>query len=276
MQSHPEFVEGSQLFDTHCHFDSLEDAITQLPKAYEAGVRAINIIGCDVETTLRSIEVVKMIDSRREELGLHDLDAKATIGLHPHETSHLNEQRDVLENLHIEHPELICGVGETGFDFFYEHSSKPEQREAFLWQIELAKSWEKAMVIHTRDAWDDTFALLDEAGWPKKSVLHCFTGGPEQALKSVDNGAYISISGIVTFKNAQEIRDAIEVVPLDKLICETDAPWLAPVPHRGKENEPGYVSLVAQAIAQIREEKCGDEPADVYSALFENGKKVFR
>ena len=264
------------LFDTHCHFDSIEDAREQLPRAYEAGLRAINIIGCDVETTRRSVDVVRMIQAERQELGLIDLDAMATVGLHPHEAQHFDSQSDELETLIEDNQDIISGIGETGYDFYYEHSNVDDQTRSFIWQIGLAKKWNRAMVLHTRDAWDKTFQLLDEQGWPEKMVLHCFTGGPVEAIRSIENGAYISISGIATFKNAQDIRDAIEASPLDRLLCETDAPWLAPVPHRGKQNEPSFVSYVVDQIVAIREDKCGNSRLEVETALVENAKKLFR
>jgi TatD DNase family protein len=196
--------------------------------------------------------------------------------LHPHEAQHLESQKKELEKLLADDIDLISGIGETGFDFYYEHSIKDDQSKSFIWQIGLAKQWNRTMVIHTRDAWVETFQLLEAQGWPEKTVLHCFTGGPDEALRSVENGAYISISGISTFKNAQDIRDAIEVVPLDRLLCETDAPWLAPVPHRGKLNEPSFVSFVIDAIVQVRQEKCGNDEEEVRTALFENATRLFR
>lgn len=264
------------LFDTHCHFDSIQDAREQLPRAYEVGLRAINVIGCDVETTKRSLEVVRMVEAEKDKLGLFDLDAKATVGLHPHEAQHLSDQQNELESLLEQNDELISGIGETGYDLFYKHSSIEEQKEAFIWQIGLSKKLNRTMVVHTRDAWEETFELLGEQGWPDKTVLHCFTGGPDEALKAVQNGAYISISGIVTFKNAKGIQDAIEAVPLNKLLCETDAPWLAPVPHRGKSNEPSYISFVIDAIADIRQVKYGEDRDLVTKSLFDNGKRLFR
>lgn len=266
----------SFLFDTHCHFDSLDDAREQLPRAYEAGVRAINVIGCDIETTQRSIDVVRLVESERDVLQLGDLDARATMGLHPHEAQHLASQKITLEKLLNNNIDIIAGIGETGFDFYYNHSSTDDQIDSFMWQIGLAKEFDRAMVIHTRDAWDDTFELLDKQSWPNKVVLHCFTGGPKEAIRCVDNGAYISISGIATFKNAQEIRDAIVVTPLERLLCETDAPWLAPVPHRGKANEPSYVAYVVDQIVEIRDAECGDSRDDVVAALFSNAQRLFR
>lgn len=264
------------LFDTHCHFDSLQDAREQLPRAYEAGLRGINVIGTDFQTTQRSIDVINLINNECEELGLTDFDAKATLGLHPHEAKFMMQQKSKLEKLLTENLELICGIGETGFDFYYEHSQVDDQIPSFIWQIDLAKQYDKALVIHTRDAWDQTFNLLDEQGWPTKTVFHCFTGGPEQANRCVENGAYISISGIATFKNAQDVRDAIEVVPIDKLLCETDSPWLAPVPYRGQSNEPAYLANVVELIIKVRQDRYGESSEMITDALFTNAKKVFR
>lgn len=264
------------LFDTHCHFDSLNDAREQLPRAYEKGIRSINIIGCDGETTQRSLDVINLIDDERDKLGLTDLDAKATMGLHPHEAQHFDAQRETLEKLLYDNLDLISGIGETGYDFYYNHSSRDDQTRSFLWQISLARELNKAMVVHTRDAWEDTFSLLDDHGWPEKTVLHCFTGGPAEALHCVEKGAYISISGISTFKNAQDIRDAIEVVPLDRLLIETDAPWLAPVPHRGKPNEPAFVEFVASQLVDIRKSISDEDEDMILEALFSNAQRVFR
>lgn len=265
-----------KLFDTHCHFDSLQDAREQLPRAYASGVRAINIIGCDVETTQRSIDVVKLIEDERDSLGLTEFDAKASVGLHPHDAEHFSSQQSELENILAQNRDLISGIGETGYDFYYNHSSKEDQTQAFKWQIALAKEHSLTMIIHTRDAWEQTFELLADVGWPQKSVLHCFTGGPQEALKAVENGSYISISGIATFKNAQDVRDAIAVVPLDRLLIETDAPYLAPVPHRGKTNEPGFVSLVANEVVSIRVQESSNTQAEVQEALFDNAIQLFR
>jgi len=263
------------LFDTHCHFDSLEDAKEQIPRAYVQGVRGINVIGCDLQTTLLSIEIVEMVNNQRQKLEVQDLNIHATVGLHPHEAKHLDDQKAELEKILEEKADLISGIGETGFDFYYNHSSTEEQIQSFQWQLELAKATAKTLVIHTRDAWPETFEFLEKNGWPKKVVLHCFTGGPDEAKTVVDNGGFVSISGIATFKNAQEIRDAIALVPLKQLLVETDAPWLAPMPFRGKPNEPSYVQYVLDAVTSIRVENCGEEKEQVELALFENAKNLF-
>jgi len=263
------------LFDTHCHFDTLDDANAQIPKAYEQGIRGINVIGCDLQTTKLSVDIVEMVNENRQSLGVPDLIIGATMGLHPHEAKFFDSQKSDLEKVLKEKAEIITGIGETGFDFYYNHSTKEQQIESFKWQLALAKETEKTLVIHTRDAWPETFEFLEENGWPNKVVLHCFTGGPQEALRVVENGGYVSISGIVTFKNAQDVRDAIAVIPLENLLVETDAPWLAPMPHRGKPNEPSYVQYVLDSVVNIRVEKCGENKEQVISSLFENAKNLF-
>lgn len=262
-------------FDTHCHFDSLDDALQQISSAYEAGVRGINVIGCDLETTNLSVLVVEKIESEKSQLGLDDLFIKATVGLHPHEAKHFEDQKDELEKVLENHSSLVSGIGETGFDFYYNHSDRDEQTRSFQWQLDLAKSSDKVLVIHTRDAWEDTFSLLDRRGWHDKTILHCFTGGVKEAKRVVENGGYISISGIATFKNAVEIQEAIVSVPLQNLLCETDAPWLAPAPFRGKPNEPSYVKYVVDKIVDLRVDELGEDRDLIVESLFENARKLF-
>jgi TatD DNase family protein len=145
----------------------------------------------------------------------------------------------------------VVGVGETGFDFHYLHSPADEQETAFRAQIRLAKRLELALVVHSRDAWHDTFRVLADERPPPRTVLHCFTGGPGEARRALDLGAYLSYSGIVTFPDADDVRAAAAVTPLDRLLVETDAPYLAPVPRRGRENEPGLVTLVGAAVGAV-------------------------
>jgi TatD DNase family protein len=140
-------------------------------------------------------------------------------------------------------------VGECGLDYHYEHSPRDVQRDVFARQIALAHAHRLPLVIHTRAAWDDTFAILDREGVPERTVFHCFTGGPLEAEACVARGAWLSISGIVTFKNADDVRAAVAVTPLDRLLVETDSPFLAPVPHRGQRNVPAHVGLVGAAVA---------------------------
>ena len=264
------------LFDTHCHFDTLDDARVQIPRAYAAGVRALNVIGCDVETTTRALDVVKLVQDERNELGVEDLDIMATVGLHPREAKFYEEQNKTLIKLLDDNKDIVCGIGEAGYDFFYNHSEEKEQTIAFEFQLDLAKEHNLALVIHSRDAWPQTFEMLDKKSWPEKTVLHCFTGGPEEAKRCVESGAVISISGISTFKNADDIRGAIAKVPAENIMSETDAPWLAPVPYRGKLNEPAYVENVVAQICKTRFESHNENEAEVKAFLFSNALRVFR
>ena len=146
----------------------------------------------------------------------------------------------------------MVAVGECGLDYFYEHSPRQAQRAAFAAQIALAHRHGLALVIHARDAWTDLFDVLAAEGVPERTVLHCFTGGPDEVERCLRAGMYVSFSGIVTFKNASDVREAAARCPLDRLLVETDSPFLAPVPHRGRTNEPSYLPFVGEAIAAIK------------------------
>jgi TatD DNase family protein len=147
---------------------------------------------------------------------------------------------------------VVVGIGECGLDYHYDHSPRADQREAFALQIELAHRHGLALVVHTREAWDDTLDILSAAGVPERTIIHCFTGGPDEARRCLDLGAHLSFSGVVTFKNADPVREAAALCPFDRLLVETDTPFLTPVPHRGTLNEPSRVPLVGAAIAQVK------------------------
>jgi TatD DNase family protein len=146
----------------------------------------------------------------------------------------------------------VVAVGECGLDYFYEHSPRAAQRAAFAAQIALAQALDLALVIHARDAWDDLFDVLAAEGVPERTVLHCFTGGPEEVDRCLAAGMYVSFSGIITFKNAGDVRAAATRCPLDRLLVETDSPFLAPVPHRGRPNEPALLPLVGATVAELK------------------------
>ncbi len=146
-------------------------------------------------------------------------------------------------------PDHVVGLGECGLDYHYDHAPRAEQRASFSRQIALAHEHDLTLVIHARDAWDDLFDILDADGVPPRCVLHCFTGGPAEAARCVERRLAVSFSGITTFKNAHDVREAVQEVPLEHLLIETDSPFLAPVPHRGAQNEPSWVGLVGEAVA---------------------------
>ena len=244
--------------DSHCHLYSLTDPEGAIERAREAGVTAMVCVGTDLETSRQAIE-----------LALRHPDVRATVGLHPHEASKLADEWARLEVL-AESAEVV-GVGETGLDFHYLHSPAGEQEAAFRAQIQLAKHLDRALVVHSRDAWHDTFRVLADERPPSRTVLHCFTGGPGEARRALDLDAFLSFSGIVTFPGADEVRAAAGITPLDKLLVETDAPYLAPVPRRGRENEPALVSLVGGAVATA----AGQAEAEIAERTVANAAVVF-
>jgi TatD DNase family protein len=222
--------------DSHCHLQSLRDPDGAIERAREAAVSAMVCVGTDLKTSRQAIE-----------LAARHPDIRATVGLHPHDASKLGAEWAQVEAL--AQGGDVVGVGETGFDFHYLHSPADDQETAFRAQIELAKRLDRALVVHSRDAWEATFRVLADEGAPRRTVMHCFTGGPVEARRALDLGAFLSFSGIVTFPDADDVRAAAAITPLDRLLVETDAPYLAPVPRRGRENEPGLVPLVGAAVA---------------------------
>lgn len=247
--------------DDHCHLHfrdaTSQDVAEAVSVAEEAGVRRMITVGCDVADSTGAIAVAEA----------HPGVVWATAGVHPHEAS---GGIDGLAEL-LDHPQ-VKAVGECGLDYFYEHSDRAAQRPVFAQQIALAHQHDLALVIHTRDAWDDTFDILAAEGVPERTIVHCFTGGPDEARKCLDLGAMLSFSGIVTFKRSDDLRAAAALTPLDRLLVETDAPYLAPVPHRGKPNRPALVPLVGQAVADAMDVSV----EAVAEATWANAERTYR
>ena len=239
--------------DSHCHVDG--DAIEA---ARAAGVTRMIVVGTDASTSADAIDVA----------GAHD-GVWATVGLHPHDA--INGVDSVVPLLEDRGPKVVA-VGECGLDYHYDYSPRPAQREAFATQIALAHRLDLTLVIHTREAWDDTWAILRAEGTPPRTVFHCFTGGPDEARRALDLGATLSFSGIVTFPSAGDLRAAAAVCPADRILVETDAPFLTPVPHRGKPNSPALVPLVGAAVAAAR----GCPADEVATATWVNAERTFR
>jgi TatD DNase family protein len=221
-----------------------------LGRAAAAGVDRLVCVGTGAATSAQAAALA------RTTMGAGDARPRAwaTVGLHPHEAS---EGTDTVASL-LAHElavgdGIVVAVGECGLDYYYEHSPRDAQRAAFAAQIGLAHTHGLALVIHARDAWDDLFDILGAEGVPERTVLHCFTGGPDEAERCLRAGMYVSFSGIITFKNAADVRAAAARCPLDRLLVETDSPFLAPVPHRGRANEPAYVPLVGEMLAAVKE-----------------------
>jgi TatD DNase family protein len=249
--------------DDHCHLGWQGDdpdpgtADAQVADARAAGVERIVTVGTDVERSAAAIATARA----------HPGSVWATVGLHPHEAK---LGLDGLEDL-LGEPEVVA-VGECGLDYHYDHSPRDVQREVFAAQVALAHERDLALVIHTREAWADTFDVLVAEGVPERTVLHCFTGGPGEARRCLDLGAHLSFSGIVTFPSASDIREAAALCPLDRVLVETDSPYLAPVPHRGRPNRPALVPLVGAAVAAAQ----GVEVAAVAEATWANAERVYR
>lgn len=246
--------------DDHCHLgdgsDRWPEAEATIAAAHAAGVMRMITVGCDLASSQLAIDVASAFD-----------DVWATAGVHPHDAS---GGIDGIAEL-LNHPKVVA-VGECGLDYHYDHSPRDQQRSAFAQQIALAHEHELALVVHTREAWEDTFAVLASEGVPERAVIHCFTGGPEEAERCLALGAWLSFSGIVTFPGAPEVLAAAKLCPLDRLLVETDSPFLAPVPHRGRPNTPALVPVVGTAIADAK----AIAVADVADVTWKNASFVYR
>ncbi|MHB1089732.1 MAG: TatD family hydrolase [Ilumatobacteraceae bacterium] len=227
--------------DTHCHvYDEKIEGGTEvaLSAARAAGVHKMIVIGTDAGTTQQAIALASANE-----------DVWATVGLHPHDAK---DGFDAL--IPFLEAKRVVAIGECGLDYYYEHSDRHVQREMFARQISIANELRLPLVVHTRDAWKETFEILDRTGIPQRTIFHCFTGGTTEATECLARGAFLSFSGIVTFKAADDVRAAAMLCPIDRMLVETDAPYLAPVPHRGKSNHPALVSFVGKFIANLRSE----------------------
>jgi TatD DNase family protein len=233
--------------DSHCHLNYkglVEDQAGVLARARAAGVEAM------LNISTRSSEWDAVIGVAEREG-----DVWASVGIHPHEAdAHPDVQTETLVE-RAEHPRVV-GIGESGLDFYYDHSDRDRQRASFRAHIAASRETGLPIIVHTRDAEADTLHILeDEMGkGAYTGVIHCFTASADFARKALDFGLYISISGIVTFKNAKDLQETARAIPGDRLLIETDSPFLAPVPHRGRSCEPAFVADTARFLAALREE----------------------
>lgn len=254
--------------DAHCHLQEqflsnneeiVADIHATLERTYEAGVDRVVVVGTDATTSREALALAELASP---------VDIYATVGLHPHDAAH--DIKPVLALARERHPKLV-GIGECGLDYFYEHSPRSVQRTAFATQIALANELDLALVIHARDAFDDLIEVLTSEGVPTRTVIHCFTGDANDASRCLELGCDISVSGIVTFKNAEALRAAVRIVPLNRLHVETDSPFLAPVPYRGRRNEPAFVTIVGEFVAELR----GESFVEVREATVANTARLF-
>ncbi|WP_406667733.1 TatD family hydrolase [Gallaecimonas sp. GXIMD1310] len=232
------------LVDSHCHLDRLKlnDGDNLSDALQRAGQRGVDGFLC-VSVTLETFPqmLAQIADQPR---------VVASCGVHPLNQEQ-TQQLQALASLST-HPKVVA-IGETGLDYFYAPETKALQQASFRHHIQVARERQLPLIIHTRDAKDDTLGILrEEQGQEAGGVLHCFTEDLDMARQAIDLGFYISISGIVTFRNAEALREVVRALPLERLLVETDSPYLAPVPHRGKSNEPQYVREVAEFIASLK------------------------
>ncbi|MCG3768138.1 MAG: putative metal-dependent hydrolase YcfH [Nitrospira sp.] len=256
------------LIDTHTHLDDArynEDRAAMIARAREAGVEAFVTIGCDLATSHAAVALADQ----------HDF-VYASIGVHPHEVKHIHatwydEFRQLATN------RKVVAYGEIGLDYHYNHSSPTTQRERFREQIQLARALRLPVIIHTREAQEDTIAILkEERASEVGGVFHCFSGDAWLAKEALELGFYLSFSGILTFQSAAALRDIAKTAPLDRLLIETDCPYLTPIPHRGKRNEPAYVALVAQKLLELHAGTPGMSLETIEQITTTNAKRLFK
>jgi TatD DNase family protein len=253
------------MIDSHCHLDSQEfeaDRDQVIERALAAGVEIMLAIGTgngppDLEAGIRLADKYPAFFS--------------TVGIHPHDAAKAGsaDYRRIADLL--SHPKVVA-VGEIGLDYHYDFAPPDAQKSAFIEQMCIAASARKPIVIHTREAWDDTLTLLEKYWKPHGigGIMHCFSGAPAEAQRGLDLGFYLSFGGILTFPKATQVQQAARVAPSDKILLETDAPYLAPVPKRGKRNEPAWIVHIAQKLAELR----GQSVEDVSRITTENFRQL--
>ena len=249
-------------FDSHCHLHicerevSLDDLLT---RAKSNGVEQMVAIGIEVASSERALAIA------REREGVY-----SSAGVHPNDSTAWNEKAGERIDELLAHDEVVA-VGETGLDFFRDNTPHDVQRAAFRDHIQLAKSHRKPLVIHTRDSTTAAIEELESLDPPEKLIFHCWSGNAPELNRALELGAHVSFAGNVSFKSADNLRAAARLVPVDRLLVETDSPFLAPVPHRGKPNEPSFVANVGRAVAEARHQ----DEAEVALTTTANARRIF-
>jgi len=251
------------LFDTHVHLNSRlyeEDVHEVIERAVETGVTKMAVIGFDMPSNQCAIELAEQYEFIYAVVGIHPSDAKTvTDATWP----------ELIEMLN--HPKVVA-LGEIGFDYYHDTSFNDIQREVFMKQLEIAHEIDLPIVVHMRDSVQDTYEMLRDYAKGLNGVCHCYSGDAEMLLKFLELGFYIGLDGPVTFKNAHSVHKVAKAVPLERLVIETDGPYLTPVPYRGKRNEPAYVTYIAEAIAELK----GVSYEEVCRVTMENGLRLYR
>lgn len=251
------------LFDSHTHLNNewiLEDIDEICGRIESEGLEYVMNVGYDLESSLLAVNQAQKYDW-----------CYAAVGCHPHDVKGMDDMTLLMFKNLARKPKVMA-IGEIGLDFYYDHSPRDEQREWFRKQIRLAKEIKKPIIIHDRDAHDETMQILkEEDAFPNGVLMHCYSGSADMARQYIKLGAMLSIPGTITFKNNRKQREVVESIPLEYLMIETDAPYLTPEPFRGKRNEPSYVKYTAQKIAEI----LGCDFDTVVNATNENARRFF-
>ncbi|HLH20373.1 MAG TPA: TatD family hydrolase [Bryobacteraceae bacterium] len=248
-----------RLVDSHCHLDDPkfdEDREAAIERAHAAGIERMLAIGTgngppDLDAAVRLADRYEFM--------------YATVGVHPHDAAKATEETFARLRELAAHPKVLA-IGEIGLDYHYDFSPRPVQREVFARQLALAAEVRKPIVIHTREAWEDTLEQITSL--PYGGVMHCFTGDAAQARQALDRGFHLAFGGVLTFPKAESVREAARLAPEDRLLVETDCPYLAPVPHRGKRNEPAFLVETARRLAEVRG-LAAEEIAEITTRNFE-------
>ena len=248
--------------DSHCH--DVRDVV--LDEARAAGVGRFVTVGTDAASSQQCVDAAQRHDDVWAVVGVHPHDAKDAL---PRSDGRSGTGLDAIVAL-LGEPRVVA-IGECGLDYHYDHSPRDVQRTVFAAQVAIANERGVPLVIHTREAWDDTFDVLPTEGVTARTVFHCFTGGADEARRALELGCVLSFSGIVTFPSAEDLRDAARLCPLDRLLVETDSPYLAPVPFRGKQNRSAWVPHVGAGVAAAK----GVDVAEVEAASSTTADQVF-
>ncbi len=251
------------MIDSHCHLDHeplISDLQNVIKRSKDVGIEKLLTISTSFESFEKIKEIVKM-----------DKIIYGTIGIHPHESNtNLINSDEIVK--HLKDNEKIIGIGETGLDFYYNNSDKDKQISSFREHIKASVKSKIPLIIHSRNAEQETFEILNEyKDHNLKILMHCFTGSYEFSQKLLELGSYFSASGIITFKNSEDLQNTFKSLPLDKILIETDSPYLAPVPKRGKKNEPSFIDFTAAKLAEIR----GLQKDELIAITTKNFNKIF-
>ena len=251
------------MIDSHCHLDHeplLSDLINVIKRSKDVGIKKL----LTISTSYESFDRIKNIIQEDEMI-------YGTIGIHPHETTLNKINSDIIIKNFTDNPKII-GIGETGLDFYYENSDKDDQISSFKEHIDASIKTNSPLIVHSRKAEEETFNILNEyKNQNLKILMHCFTGDKDFAKKLLSLNAFFSASGIITFKNSLEIQETFKILPIDKILIETDSPFLAPVPNRGKKNEPSFIDYTAQKLADIK----NISKSDLVKFTTDNFNKLF-